>query len=106
MALPLDFSNEKGGSQSLGGPLDKEKSPRGRSFRSFRPCFRVENPRKTRREDGRLLVQSNVLLTDMHDGRKKVFLATGAQELQLKTSVILGGCAIFGPLPFIFGPEC
>eukprot|EP00913_Durusdinium_trenchii_P003145 g2906.t1 len=33
--------------------------------------------------------------TYLHDGRKKVFLATGAQPLQLKTSVILGGYSRF-----------
>jgi len=68
VALPLDFSNEKGGSESLGGPLD---------------------------QDGRLLIRSNVLLTDMHDGRKKVFLSVGSQALQLKTAVILGGYSRF-----------
>ena len=40
-------------------------------------------------------------------GRKKVFLATGSQPLQLKTAVILGGCASgqFGLGWLGFGPD-
>eukprot|EP00931_Biecheleriopsis_adriatica_P047865 TRINITY_DN27623_c0_g1_i1.p1 TRINITY_DN27623_c0_g1~~TRINITY_DN27623_c0_g1_i1.p1 ORF type:complete len:1920 (-),score=347.57 TRINITY_DN27623_c0_g1_i1:48-5807(-) len=66
VALPLDFSDPGGGSTTLGGPID---------------------------QDGRLLIRSNVLLTDMHDGRKKVFLQTGNRPLQLKLGIILGGYA-------------
>ncbi|CAE7663767.1 unnamed protein product, partial [Symbiodinium sp. CCMP2456] len=68
VALPLDLSDPSGGSSSLGGPI----------------------------KDGRLLIRSTVFLTDMHDGRKKVFLATKDQPLQLKLGVLLGGYARFG----------
>eukprot|EP00929_Paragymnodinium_shiwhaense_P013071 TRINITY_DN12092_c0_g2_i1.p1 TRINITY_DN12092_c0_g2~~TRINITY_DN12092_c0_g2_i1.p1 ORF type:complete len:1857 (+),score=275.76 TRINITY_DN12092_c0_g2_i1:143-5713(+) len=44
--LPLDFFSAAGGSGSLGGPTD---------------------------ERGRLLVRQKILLTDIHDGRKKVY---------------------------------
>jgi len=46
--LPIDFS-ATGNSHFLGGPIDAQ---------------------------GRLLVRSRILITDMHDGRKKVFLET------------------------------
>lgn len=62
--LPLDFSSAQGGSATLGGPIDQA---------------------------GRLLIRANVMLTDMHDGRKKVFISTGGQRVQLKLGVILGG---------------
>eukprot|EP00746_Dinoflagellata_sp_MGD_P080292 gnl/MRDRNA2_/MRDRNA2_32069_c0_seq1.p1 gnl/MRDRNA2_/MRDRNA2_32069_c0~~gnl/MRDRNA2_/MRDRNA2_32069_c0_seq1.p1 ORF type:complete len:731 (-),score=99.82 gnl/MRDRNA2_/MRDRNA2_32069_c0_seq1:189-2381(-) len=45
--LPLDFVTPGGGSQTLGGPVDS---------------------------NGRMLVRRSVMLTDIHDGRKKVFL--------------------------------
>ncbi|CAE7587291.1 unnamed protein product, partial [Symbiodinium pilosum] len=67
VALPLDLSDPQGGSVSLGGPV----------------------------KDGRLLIRSNVFLTDMHDGRKKVFLVTKEQPLQLKLGVLLGGYSRF-----------
>jgi len=62
--LPLDLSDPTGGSRVLGGPLDAK--------------------------EGRLLVRSRVMLTDMHDGRKKVFLKTGGQKLQMKIGIMLG----------------
>ncbi|CAE8637080.1 unnamed protein product [Polarella glacialis] len=64
LPLPLDISNPGGGSQILGGPLDA---------------------------NGRLLIRASVMLTDMHDGRKKVYMKTGDLPMQLKLGVILGG---------------
>lgn len=61
--LPLDLTVPQGGSTLLGGPL---------------------------KEDGRLLVRSKVMITDMHDGRKKTYLATSNQKLILKVGVTLG----------------
>jgi len=68
LPLPLDFSDPKGGSAIMGGPLDK---------------------------NGRLSIRTHALLTDMHDGRKKVFMQSIGQKLQLKIGVILGGHARF-----------
>lgn len=61
--MPLDLSDPKGGSPLLGGPI----------------------------KDGRLLVRSKVLITDMHDGRKKMYIATDGKPLQMKVGVLLGG---------------
>lgn len=61
--MPLDLSDPKGGSAVLGGPI----------------------------KDGRLLVRAKVMITDMHDGRKKVYMSTGGKTLQVKVGVLLGG---------------
>jgi len=52
--LPLDFFSGPGGSLRLGGPMDW---------------------------DGRLLVRNRMLLTDIHDGRKKSVLAATTRQL-------------------------
>lgn len=62
--LPLDLSHPAGGSTMLGGPIG---------------------------QDGRLLVRARVLLTDMHDGRKKVYLSTKRQKLVFKVGILMGG---------------
>eukprot|EP00411_Alexandrium_monilatum_P084375 CAMPEP_0175725096 /NCGR_PEP_ID=MMETSP0097-20121207/47587_1 /TAXON_ID=311494 /ORGANISM="Alexandrium monilatum, Strain CCMP3105" /LENGTH=556 /DNA_ID=CAMNT_0017032867 /DNA_START=9 /DNA_END=1676 /DNA_ORIENTATION=+ len=62
--LPLDISDPNGGSKVLGGPLD---------------------------QDGRLLVRMHAMLTDMHDGRKKMYMATNGKTLQLKLGVNMAG---------------
>ena len=64
--LPLDFSDAKGGSQIMGGPLG---------------------------QDGRLLMRTHVMLTDMHDGRKKVYLRTDRRALQMKVAITMSGYA-------------
>jgi hypothetical protein len=64
--LPLDLSEPGGGSKILGGPLGK---------------------------DGRLLVRQRVLVTDMHDGRKKMYLKTRRKKLLLKVGIIISGYA-------------
>eukprot|EP00929_Paragymnodinium_shiwhaense_P103616 TRINITY_DN67243_c0_g1_i1.p1 TRINITY_DN67243_c0_g1~~TRINITY_DN67243_c0_g1_i1.p1 ORF type:complete len:2048 (-),score=333.28 TRINITY_DN67243_c0_g1_i1:102-6245(-) len=66
--LPLDLSDPAGGSQAIGGPLDK---------------------------DGRMLLRAHVLITDMHDGRKKTYLAAGGKRLMLKIGISLGGYSSF-----------
>jgi len=66
MPLPLDLNTPQGGSAVLGGPIDR---------------------------DGRLLIRSRVLLTDMHDGRKKMYLSTRNRKSILKVGVNLGSHA-------------
>jgi len=62
--LPLDLSDPEGGSKVFGGPLSA---------------------------DGRLLVRQRVSITDMHDGRKKLYLKTGRKKLLMKVGISLGG---------------
>jgi len=64
--MPLDFSFPEGGSKKLGGPLGT---------------------------DGRMLIRTRVLITDMHDGRKKIHLLTRRQKLTMKVGIIMGGFA-------------
>ncbi|CAE7395722.1 unnamed protein product [Symbiodinium natans] len=54
LPLPLDVISTTGGSLGLGGPIDGS---------------------------GRLLIRQRVMLTDIHDGRKKVFLRVPAWSL-------------------------
>mmetsp|Transcript_16763 Transcript_16763/g.38787 ORF Transcript_16763/g.38787 Transcript_16763/m.38787 type:complete len:1807 (+) Transcript_16763:74-5494(+) len=63
MPLPLDLNTPQGGSAALYGPIDK---------------------------DGKLLLRSRVLVTDMHDGRKKMYLSTRNRKSLLKVGVSLG----------------
>eukprot|EP00746_Dinoflagellata_sp_MGD_P074024 gnl/MRDRNA2_/MRDRNA2_29958_c0_seq1.p1 gnl/MRDRNA2_/MRDRNA2_29958_c0~~gnl/MRDRNA2_/MRDRNA2_29958_c0_seq1.p1 ORF type:complete len:1710 (+),score=336.57 gnl/MRDRNA2_/MRDRNA2_29958_c0_seq1:304-5130(+) len=67
--LPLDLSTDEGGSAILGGPIGS---------------------------DGRLLIRQRVLITDMHDGRKKIYLGTGSRKLTLKVGTVLAGYTRFG----------
>ncbi|CAK0861069.1 unnamed protein product, partial [Prorocentrum cordatum] len=60
--LPLDALSPSGGSGSLGGPLG---------------------------QDGRLLLRHRVMLTNIHDGRKKVFLRPRGGSL-LRVAVVSG----------------
>ncbi|CAE8615799.1 unnamed protein product [Polarella glacialis] len=62
MPLPLDVISPGGGSASLGGPIDAK---------------------------GRLLIRERVLLTDIHDGRKKVFMRIPPGSL-LRVAVVSG----------------
>lgn len=78
--LPLDFSDPTGGSRIMGGPID---------------------------ENGRLLVRTKAMLTDMHNGRKKVYLGTKAGMLTMKVGVMFGGHArfsLFSQLSFAVTP--
>ncbi|CAK8990922.1 unnamed protein product, partial [Durusdinium trenchii] len=59
--LPLDAISSTGGSAVYGGPVD----------------------------DGRLLMRERVMLTDIHDGRKKVFLRLPAAAM-LRVAVVSG----------------
>ncbi|CEM11840.1 unnamed protein product [Vitrella brassicaformis CCMP3155] len=63
MPLPLDLSGGDGGAAVLGGPVDS---------------------------NGRLLIRSRVVITDMHDGRKKLYLDTKGRTLVLKIGVTIG----------------
>ncbi len=57
--MPVDFG-PTGNSETLGGPID--------------------------RETNRMLVRSRILLTDMHDGRKKTYLPLNGNSNSLGTS--------------------
>eukprot|EP00923_Selenidium_pygospionis_P037476 GHVN01065728.1.p1 GENE.GHVN01065728.1~~GHVN01065728.1.p1 ORF type:complete len:1909 (-),score=197.04 GHVN01065728.1:4706-10432(-) len=60
--LPLDVTTREGGSEALGGPFDQTT--------------------------GRLLIRSRVLVSDLHDGRKKVYFAFPKdRDLVLKLGV-------------------
>ncbi|CAL1161870.1 unnamed protein product [Cladocopium goreaui] len=60
LPLPLDAISDTGGSAAYGGPVDA---------------------------DGRLLIRERIMLTDIHDGRKKVFLRLPAASM-LRVAVV------------------
>eukprot|EP00435_Cladocopium_sp_Y103_P051588 s124_g16.t1 len=60
LPLPLDAISDTGGSAAYGGPVDA---------------------------DGRLLIRERIMLTDIHDGRKKLFLRLPAASM-LRVAVV------------------
>lgn len=68
--LPLDLTNKRGGSETLGGPIDEKT--------------------------GRLLLRGRVLIPNMHDGRKKTYMKLPVgKSFHVKVGVSLGGYSDF-----------
>lgn len=70
-AMPLDFLSPEGGSASLGGPTDAA---------------------------GRILVRKRLLLSDIHDGRRKLFLNARADSI-LRVAIVSGDAPILEMAP-------